>query len=127
MTCGTGPARVVIRRYCGDRRRHAYPADDLAGSGYQQVHPVCHASPGYDLPHPTDMINPAEHRDLGSLFDGCSSCRRWLQNTQHEVVTADELAIALDAPQVPDPHSVRRGPFRCVTRDLGEAPFRGRR
>ncbi|MFI5591206.1 dTDP-4-dehydrorhamnose 3,5-epimerase family protein [Amycolatopsis sp. NPDC051758] len=97
MTCGTRPARVVIRRYSGDRHRHAYPADDLASSGYQQVHPVCHASLGYDLAHPTDMIGPADYRDLGNLFDGCGSCRRWLHNTQHEVVIAEELAALLDA------------------------------
>ncbi|MEU0529142.1 hypothetical protein [Amycolatopsis tolypomycina] len=126
MTCGTGPARVVIRRYSGDRRRHAYPADDLASSGYQQVHPVCHASLGYDLAHPTDMIGPPKYRDLGSLFDSCGSCRRWLHNTPHEVVIAKELAIELDAPQVPDPRSVRRDPRRCGPRSLGDAPIAGR-
>jgi hypothetical protein len=118
---------VVIRRYGGDRRRHAYPADDLAGRSYQQVHPVCHAALGYDLAHPTDMINPAEYRDLGSLFDGCGSCRLWLQDTQHEVVTAGDFAVVLDAPQVPDPRSVRLAPLRCVPRGLGDAPVPGRR
>jgi hypothetical protein len=127
MTCGTGPTRVVIRRYSGDRRRHAYPADDLASPGYQQVHPVCHASLGYDLAHPTDMISPAEYRDLGNLFDGCGACRLWLQNTKHEVATAGALAVVPDAPQVPDPRSARRDPLQCVPQGLCDAPIPGRR
>ena len=118
---------MVIRLYTGDRRRHAYPADDLASGGYQQVHPVCHASLGYDLAHPTDMICPAEYRDLGCLFDGCGSCRRWLHNTHHKVIIIGELAIMSDEPQVPDPRSERRDPFRCGPRGLGDALIPGKR
>ncbi|MEV5721738.1 hypothetical protein AB0L41_48480 [Amycolatopsis mediterranei] len=117
----------MIRCYSGDRRRHAYAADDLTGHGYQQVHPVSHVSLGYDLTHPTDMISPAEYRDLGSLFDGCGTCRRWLHNTPHEVVIAEELAIMPNDPRIPDPRSMRRDPFRCVPRGLGDAPAPGRR
>src|SRR5436305_1508866 len=93
--------RVVFRWYAGDARRHAYLAEDLAGSDYQQVHPVCHPSLGYHLAHPTDMISPATFREPGGTFDACGSCALWLRRNLYETFFDNEIVQQRGVLEIP--------------------------
>jgi hypothetical protein len=121
--------RLGIRLYYGDALRHAYRATDLTLACWQQIHPVCHdldAVPGsalyeqlYLLAHPTDMLDPHEHRHLGSPFTGCGRCAARLRVLPHDIVVGTEIVAVHGHLHLPEPRTATealpRGPALAGT------------
>ncbi len=101
-----GRARVVIRFYGGDGRRHVYLAEVLADKNCLQLHPVCHRSLGYQLAHPVDMLSPCSFAisvvfstSAGSALNGCDSRRtRYSRTTRSPLCAASCQSRERDTP-----------------------------
>ncbi|WP_410570452.1 hypothetical protein [Amycolatopsis sp. cmx-4-61] len=91
MSEGTRRARIAIRYYRGDRLRHVYFANDLAGTSWGLLRPVCFEPLLRKPTHPSDMVDSEQFRELGNGFSRCIVCAFWLGGHPHEILVSGDI------------------------------------